>query len=101
LRLVALRLRLTNQLFAACATDPKGGECLEVLENARNPFYLGDQPAGTQVSGWLHAWTPAASAYAVAARNADDVAAVVNFARENNLRLVVNRHHVEGYGEVV
>jgi len=76
-------------LFAACAAEPKGAECLDALKNARNPFFLGDQPAGTQVSGWLDAWTPAASAYAVAARNASDVSAAVNFAREYNLRLVV------------
>lgn len=76
-------------LFAACATEPNGAQCVEALKNARNPFYLGDQPAGTQVSGWLDAWTPAASAYAVAAQNAADVATAVNFARENNLRLVV------------
>jgi hypothetical protein len=76
-------------LFAACATDPKGAACAEALENARNPFYLGDQPAGTQVSGWLDAWTPAASMYAVVARNAADVSAAVNFARENRLRIVV------------
>ncbi len=76
-------------LFAACAAEPKGAECLDALKNARNPFYLGDQPAGTQVSGWLDAWTPAASVYAVAARNSSDVAAAVNFARENDLRLVI------------
>src|SRR5499425_641442 len=55
----------------------------------RNPFWIGDQPAGTEVSGWLDAWKPEPSAYAVAARNAADIAAAVNFARENNLRLVV------------
>lgn len=76
-------------LFAACATEPKGGDCLDALKNARNPFYLGDQPAGTQVSGWLDAWIPAASVYAVAARNSSDVAAAVNFARENELRIVI------------
>jgi FAD/FMN-containing dehydrogenase len=76
-------------LFAACAAEPQGSACLEVLKNARNPFYLGDQPAGTQVSGWLDAWSPAASVYAVAARGAADVAAAVKFARMNNLRLVV------------
>ena len=48
-------------LFAACAAEPQGSACLEVLKNARNPFYLGDQPAGTQVSGWLDAWSPAAA----------------------------------------
>src|ERR1700738_3663083 len=74
---------------AACRTNANGSACTEVLKNIRNPIYIGDQPAGTEVSGWLDAWTPAPSAYAVAARNAADVAAAVNFARENNLRLVV------------
>jgi hypothetical protein len=76
-------------LFAACASEPPGADCIDVLKNVRNPFYLGDQAAGTQVLGWLDAWMPAASAYAVAARNTADVAAAVNFGRENNLRLVV------------
>jgi len=76
-------------LFAACATDAKGAACDDVFKNMRNPFYLADQPAGTQICGWYDAWTPAASAYAVKARNAADVAAAVNFARDNNLRLVV------------
>jgi FAD/FMN-containing dehydrogenase len=76
-------------LLAACAAELQGAECREVLKQANNPFYLGDQPAGTQVSGWLDAWMPAASVYAVAAQNAADVAAAVNFARESNLRLVV------------
>ncbi|HET7757244.1 MAG TPA: FAD-binding oxidoreductase, partial [Steroidobacteraceae bacterium] len=53
------------------------------------PFYIGDQPAGTQVSGWLDAWTPAPSVYAVKARSSAAVAAAVDFARDNNLRLVI------------
>jgi FAD/FMN-containing dehydrogenase len=76
-------------VFAACAAEPQAAACADALKNARNPFYLGDQPAGTQVTGWLDAWKPAASVYAVAARNTADVAAAVNFARENNLRLAV------------
>jgi FAD/FMN-containing dehydrogenase len=76
-------------LFAACAAELQSTECREVLKQANNPFYIGDQPAGTQVSGWLDAWMPAASVYAVAAQNAADVAAAVNFARESNLRLVI------------
>jgi FAD/FMN-containing dehydrogenase len=55
----------------------------------RNPFFIGDQPGGTQVSGWLDAWTPAPSAKAVTARSTADVVAAVNFARQHNLRLVV------------
>ena len=76
-------------LFAACQKDANGAACAEVLGSIRNPFYIGDQPAGTEVSGWLDAWKPAPSAYAIAARNADDVAAGVRFADQHNLRLVV------------
>ena len=76
-------------LLAPCSTWLPGRTCLDVLQNARNPFYLGDQPAGTQVSGWLDAWTPEPSAFAVRARSTAHVVAAVNFARQNNLRLVV------------
>jgi FAD/FMN-containing dehydrogenase len=76
-------------LFASCAADQNSSACADVKKNLRNPFYISDQPAGTEVSGWLNAWSPAPSAYAVAARNTRDVAAGVNFAREHNLRLVV------------
>src|SRR5271163_1022593 len=75
--------------FGACAADPKGAACVDALANLHNPFYIGDQPGGTQVSGWLDAWTPGESAYAVKARSSADVVAAVNFARENDLRLVV------------
>src|SRR5262245_54155687 len=67
--------------FGACTADPRSVPCAEALGNIRNPFYIGDQPGGTQVSGWLDAWTPAPSAYAVRARSSGDVAAAVNFAR--------------------
>jgi FAD/FMN-containing dehydrogenase len=76
-------------MFAACRTDPNGASCLQAVKNMRNPYWIGDQLAGTQVSGWLDAWKSEPSAYAVSARNAADVAVGVNFAREKNLRLVV------------
>jgi FAD/FMN-containing dehydrogenase len=75
--------------FGACAKDPQGAACQEAVKNIQNPFYVGDQPGGTQVSGWLDAWTPQPSAYAVAAHDASHVAAAVDFARDNDLRLVV------------
>lgn len=75
--------------FAVCATDPGNTPCADATANSGNPFYLGDQPRGTQVSGWLDAWMPASSVYAVKARSTSDVAAAVNFARDNRLRLVV------------
>jgi hypothetical protein len=76
-------------LFSACDAAPGGAACQDVGANITNPFYLGDQPAGTELSGWLDAWTPAPSVYAVKARNSADVVAAVNFARDHNLRLVV------------
>lgn len=78
-----------HSLFGSCPTEPNGTACLDALKNVGNPFWIGDQPAGTQVSGWLDAWTPSPSVYAIKARDAADMAAGVNFARENNLRLVV------------
>src|SRR3982751_4394971 len=76
-------------LLAPCEAEPNGVACADAMKNLRNPFYLGDQVSGTQVSGWLDAWAPAPSTYAVAAHNARHVAAAVNFARDHNLRLVV------------
>jgi FAD/FMN-containing dehydrogenase len=78
-----------SPLLGACENGPAGPACRETVENLRNPFYIGDQPAGTQVSGWYDAWRPGQSVYAVAAREASHVVTAVNFARENNLRLVV------------
>jgi hypothetical protein len=62
----------------ACQTEPNGAACLDALRNIRNPYWIGDQPADTEVSGWLDAWTPAPSAYALKARNAADVAAAIH-----------------------
>jgi len=78
-----------HSLFGAREKEPGGAACREATANIRNPFYIGDQPAGTQVSGWLDAWTPAPSVYAVKARHTADVVAGVNFARQYKLRPVV------------
>jgi len=76
-------------LFAPCADPAEADACRGVLKESANPFFIGDQLSGTQVSGWFKAWTPQTSAYAIVAHSADDVAQGVNFAREHNLRLVV------------
>ncbi len=55
----------------------------------KNPFFIQDQPGGTQTNGWLDAWTAAISPYAVAAESAADIAAAVNFAREHGVKLVI------------
>jgi FAD/FMN-containing dehydrogenase len=70
-------------------SDPSGDAAKSLAENLRNPYFVGDQPGLTETLGWVDAWATHPSAYAVAARNANDIAAAVNFARDNNLRLVV------------
>jgi FAD/FMN-containing dehydrogenase len=78
-----------NFPLAQLKTDPDSAAARHLLKNLKNPYYLGDQPGLTQTLGWIDAWTTQPSVYAVAARDAHDVAAAVNFARDNNLRLVV------------
>jgi FAD/FMN-containing dehydrogenase len=70
-------------------TDPAGAAARRLSENLKNPYYIGDQPGLTQTLGWVDAWASKPSVYAVAARNAHDIAEAVNFARKNDLRLVV------------
>ncbi len=60
-----------------------------LLKNLENPYFRGDEPGLTQSAGWVDAWEAACSPYVVAAQNEKHVVAAVNFARENNLRLVV------------
>jgi FAD/FMN-containing dehydrogenase len=62
---------------------------VDITRLARNSYYLGDEAGLTQSSGYLDAWRSQPSAYAVAARNAQDVAVAIDFAREHRLRLVV------------
>src|SRR6516162_8879162 len=69
--------------------DPGSVAAKRLAKDLRNPFYIGDQLGLTQTLGWVDAWATQPSVYAVAARNANDIATAVNFARENNLRLVV------------
>lgn len=78
-----------HSLFGSCQTQPEGAACQDAHKYIDNPYWIGDQPGGTQNSGWLDAWSPVPSAYALEARNAADVAAGVNFAREHGVRLAV------------
>jgi FAD/FMN-containing dehydrogenase len=83
------RLLKPQSPFAACQSAPDDGACREALQQIKNPFYIGDQVALTQSSGWADAWVSQPSAHAVAANRTADVVAAVNFARVHNLRLVV------------
>ena len=88
-RAVGGRLIKVRPLLAACETGPNSAGCNNLLRDLRDPYLIGEQPAGTESSGWVDAWQSAPSAYAVAAHSTADVVAAVNFARMHRLRLVV------------
>src|SRR5580658_6608669 len=88
-RAVEGRLFKPASPFLNCREDAGHSECAAAVERVHNPYFIGDEPAITQASGWVDAWTCESSAYAVAAERTADVAAAVNFAGKNNLRLVV------------
>jgi hypothetical protein len=69
--------------------DPANAVARVLFENLKNPYYIGEEPGLTQTLGWIDAWATKPSVYAIAARSAHDIAEAVNFARENDLRLVV------------
>jgi FAD/FMN-containing dehydrogenase len=83
------RLIQVRSPFKACQDGPNDDACRNVFREMKNPYYIRDEVALTQTTGWVDAWTSAPSVYAVAARKTGDVVAATNFARENNLRLVV------------
>src|SRR4030095_5245205 len=87
-RAISGRLSQPRALLAGCEAAAQSEACRTTLANLSNPFYLGDQAAGTQVSGWFNAWNPVPSAYVVSAENELDVATAVGFAALNKLRLV-------------
>lgn len=75
--------------LAVCVEAPESVTCTEVFRELKNPYYIGDEAGLTETLGWLDGWTSQPSAYAIAVRNRNDVVVAVNFARDNNLRLVV------------
>jgi FAD/FMN-containing dehydrogenase len=81
------RLIEVKSPLAICRTDHSA--CAEVFGELKNPYYIGDNVALTQTSGWLDAWTSTPSVYAVAAAGPADIAATVNFARDHRVRLVI------------
>jgi len=83
-RAVGGRLSLPQSPFLGDATARA-----EALAQIHNPFYIGDQPALTQTSGYYGAWRSVPSARAIAATSSEDVAAAVSFARRHRLRLAI------------
>ena len=58
----------------ACESGPQSPACEALWKDLSNPFFIGDTPGLTQTMGWASAWATRPSVYAVAARNADDIA---------------------------
>ena len=83
------RLTKVSSPLVACTQAPTGQYCEPLFRRLKNPYFLRDEVGLTQTLGWVDAWTSAPSAYAIAAESTADVVAGVNFARENNLRLVL------------
>ncbi len=88
-RAIGGRLMKGRSALDVCRTEPAGASCASVFKGLKNPYFIGDDPGLSQTTGWVDAWTSQPSAYVVAARTAADIAAAVNFARDNRLRLVV------------
>src|SRR6202046_1020639 len=83
------RLIKVRSPLADCVGGSPDAACEQLFKELKNPYYLGDEVGLTQSLGWVGAWTSEPSVYAVAAKTTQDVVAAVNFARTNNLRLVV------------
>ena len=83
------RLIKVRSPLADCVGGSFDAACAQVFKELKNPYYLGDEVGLTQSLGWVGAWTSEPSVYAVAAKTTQDIVAAVNFARTNNLRLVV------------
>jgi FAD/FMN-containing dehydrogenase len=83
------RLSRLSAPLSVCVQTPDSTACQTVLRQLKNPYYLGDEPALTQTSGWIDAWMSTPSAYAVSAIDSPEVSEAVNFARERDLRLVI------------
>jgi FAD/FMN-containing dehydrogenase len=85
----ALGEQVSGRLTPVASPFNGGAVSPELLKQLENPYFVGDQAWATQSTGWAGAWTSSPSAYVVAARTAEDVAAAVSFARDRRLRLVV------------
>src|ERR1700733_1103996 len=83
------RLIRVQSPLTVCQDAPDGAACRDLFKELKNPYFIGDTVGLTQTTGWIDAWTLQQSVYAVAAETTADVVAAVNFASQNNLRLVV------------
>jgi hypothetical protein len=83
------RLLHVRPPLQACLADSGSSACAAALSGLRNPYWIEDEPGGYHTAGWLGAYEPSYSTYAVAAETSADIAAAVRFARDRGLRLAV------------
>ncbi len=83
------RLFKVDDPLDMCRKKSDGPACDAFFREIRNPYFISDNPALTETSGWIDAWTSQPSAYVIRARTTADVVAAINFAREHKLRLVI------------
>lgn len=83
------RLKPVDWPLQTCIDAPADKACRAFFDAVSNPYFLGDQPGLTQTFGWAGAWTAKPSAMVVEAERAEDIAAAIDFARTNGIRLVV------------
>lgn len=88
-RQVSGRLVTPDWPLDRCLAGSGGEDCAAFFESARNPYFLGDNPALTQTLGWVDAWQSQPSDKVLEAASAADIAAAIRFARDQGVRLVV------------
>jgi FAD/FMN-containing dehydrogenase len=81
-----LHVRAPLRACLAAAASPDGTAALASL---RNPYAIEDDPGAFHTTGWLGAYEARHSTRAVAAESAADIAAAVDFARDQGIRLVI------------
>lgn len=83
------KLQPVDWPLEACTADPSSAACADFFAAARNPYFLGDHPGLTQTFGWVDAWMSRPSQRVLLAESAEDIAAAIDFCREQGVRLVV------------
>jgi hypothetical protein len=83
------RLLKVRPPWHACIPDGASADCAAALSGLRNPYWIEEQPGGYHTTGWLGAYEPEVSSYAVAVETSADIAAAVRFSRDRGLRLAV------------
>ncbi len=72
-----------------CFVNAKSTECEAVLKDATNPFYIEDQAAYSQNTGWLDAWENHIPTYVAEVKTPHDIAAAISFAKKHHIKVAV------------